>query len=123
MYTETSKDLRLWKEERSRLFTVRSTYKIACTIKRDGTTPTESSRTRDEKIRIWKQVWQLNIKLKLKHFGWKCVHNWLAMGETVKRKDMDINDRCKRCGFKKKTREHLLFYCPESELVWKLTPL
>lgn len=34
-----------------------------------------------------------------------------------------MNDTCKRCGLGKETREHLLFHCAESTLIWKIAPL
>lgn len=123
VYQQGCKDTRIWKADKSGKFTVSSAYKLACTIHSESAAPAEANRTREEKSKMWKLLWQLNIKAKLKHFLWRCVHNWLATGEALKGRGMDIDDRCKRCGLETETREHLMFHCPESELIWKLAPL
>lgn len=82
----------------------------------------ESSKTED-KGRMWKLVWQLKIKSKLNHFMWRRVHDWLVTREALKEKGMEVDNKCRRCGLATETREHLLFHCPKSILIWKLAPL
>lgn len=72
---------------------------------------------------MWRKVWKLPVKLKMKHFLWKCIHNWLATGTTVKPRGMGIDETCKRCGLATESREHLFFHCQESALIWKLAPV
>lgn len=63
---------------------------------------------------------EATYKPKLKHFLWKCLHNWLATRCTMVRIGMKVDEMCKRCGMKKETREQLFFHCHESALIWKL---
>lgn len=68
VYKEECKDKRIWRAEKSGMFTVRSAYKLVWSIRREGMAKAESSRTKKDKGRMWKLVWQLKIKSKLKHF-------------------------------------------------------
>lgn len=72
---------------------------------------------------MWRRVWKLPIKPKLKHFIWKCIHGWVASNEAVKRRGMVTEGICKRCGMENESLEHLFFQCVESTLVWKLSPV
>lgn len=69
---------------------------------------------------MWWKVWNLPIKPKLRHILWRCLHNWLATGHATKKRGMEVDDICRRCGMESETREHLLFHCQESILIWKL---
>lgn len=63
------------------------------------------------------------MKPKLKHFLWKCMHNWLPTNGVVKKRGVNCEEICKRCGLDKESREHLFFHCQESKLIWKLAPI
>lgn len=78
-----------------------------------------------EKIKggLWRKVWQLPVKPKLKHFLWRSIHNWLATGSAVRVRGTEIDDTCRRCGLEEETRKHIFFHCQESQLVWKLAPV
>lgn len=82
----------------------------------------ESSRGREEQSAMWKQVWHLPVKPKLKHFLRRCLHNWLATIAVIQDKGMAVDAICRRCGAEKETREHLFFHYSESAVIWKLTP-
>lgn len=113
----------LWNRERKCIFTVRSAYRLAFLLRKEVGARANSSRERKENGLMWKQVWRLPVKPKLKHFLWPCIHNWLATSSVVKRKGMSVDDICKRCGAGKETREHLFFQCMESAVIWKMVPI
>lgn len=119
----TSRDKLIWAREKSGLFTVKSAYKLAFAVRREVTARDESSKDREEHSKMWKMVWGLPIKPKLKHFLWRVLHNWLAIGSVVKERWMNVDDTCRRCELAKETREHLFFHCTDSALVWKVAPL
>lgn len=96
VYKEECKDKRIWRAEKSSMFTVRPAYKLAWSIRRQGMAKAESSRTKEDKGRMWKLVWQLKIKSKLKHFMWRRVHDWLATGEALKEKRMEVDNVASR---------------------------
>lgn len=100
-----------------------SAYKLACSIRKELSPCAEFSHAREDKRRMWKKVQILPVKPKLKHFLWRCIHNWLATGSAVRKGRMEVDDTCRRCGFEKKIREQLSFHCPESSLIWKVAPI
>lgn len=71
----------------------------------------ESWHAVDESRRMWRRVWRLLVKPKLKHFLWKCLHNWIATGCALQKRGMEIDKICRRCGAHQQTREHLFFHC------------
>lgn len=68
VYQGDSRDRRIWRAERRGLFTVKSAYKIACSMRREGAAKAESGRAKEDRGRMWRQVWKLYVKPKLKHF-------------------------------------------------------
>lgn len=117
------KDKLMWGMEGNGLFSVKSAYNLAYSLRRQPACTAETSHSERERRRVWRTVWQLPVKPKLKHFLWKCLHNWLAMGSVMKRRGLRIDETCKRCGLGEETIEHLFFQCHESSLIWKLAPV
>lgn len=73
---------------------------------------------------MWKSIWRLPVKTKLKHFLWRCIHNWLATSSVIKQRGMVVDDICKRCEAGIETREHLFFFHYDASAeIWKLAPL
>lgn len=52
VYKGEYKDKSIWRAEKSGVFTVRSAYKLACTIRREGMAKAESSKTMEDKGRM-----------------------------------------------------------------------
>lgn len=119
----TSRDKMVWDKEKTGVFTVKSAYRLSFSARKEASARAESSREREEQSKMWKQVWGMPIKLKLKHFLWRCIHNWLATGSVVKGRGMAVDAICRRCGLAEETREHLFFQCMDSAVIWKLAPL
>ncbi|XP_071933570.1 uncharacterized protein [Coffea arabica] len=69
---------------------------------------------------VWKKLWNLNIKMKLKHFLWRCLHNALPASETLFKRIGKGSNFCVCCGEKTETIEHLLFFCPTAQECGKL---
>ncbi|XP_027150166.1 uncharacterized protein LOC113750386 [Coffea eugenioides] len=83
----------------------------------------ERSSARNDDPTLWHQVWDLNIKHKLKHFLWKCLHNILPTNEEVHRRTCKGDKWCKCCGEEVETLEHLFFNCKAREEAWKTFPI
>lgn len=95
----------------------------AYSFRKEVVAKAESSRGKEEHRSMWKRVWRLPIKPKLKHFLWRCIPNWLSTCSVVKGNGMVVDDICRRCGAEQETREHLYFQCMESSVIWKLAPI
>lgn len=59
----------LWNRERKCMFIVRSAYRLAFLLKKEVGARAESSRERKKNGLMWKQVWRLPVKPKLKSFS------------------------------------------------------
>ncbi|XP_027167207.1 uncharacterized protein LOC113767344 [Coffea eugenioides] len=73
--------------------------------------------------RVWKELWGLNMKHKIKHFIWKCLRGVLPVNEVVMRRTGKGSPMCINCGEGVETLEHMLFKCDRAALIWKAAPL
>ena len=69
---------------------------------------------------VWKRLWRLNVKMKLKHFLWRCLQNALHANETLYKRIGKGSNLCNCCGENAETIEHIFFFCPTAQVVWKL---
>ena len=72
---------------------------------------------------IWKTLWKLNIKHKVKLFIWKCISGALPVKEAIHRRAATGDPICKGCGEELETIEHTLLQCPLAKNVWKVAPV
>ncbi|XP_016458490.2 uncharacterized protein LOC107782157 [Nicotiana tabacum] len=72
---------------------------------------------------FWDSLRNLEIKNKLKHFLRKCVINSLPVNYTLAKRLQNLDKTCKICGLESEDIEHMLFRCPQSQLVWKQSPI
>ena len=120
------KDRFYWQYSQSGSYTVKTGYAVA-----KGTVANMRSKTAHEpetsweirKHTVWKRLWSLNIKLKLKHFLWRCLQNALPANETLFKRIGKGSNICSCCGDNAETIEHMLFFCPTAKVVWKLAPV
>nr|XP_027060887.1 uncharacterized protein LOC113687483 [Coffea arabica] len=75
------------------------------------------------KRNVWKQLWHLKVKAKLKHFMWKCLQNCLPVNEQLSKRLHRGEGRCGCCGEDMETIEHLFFFCDKAVEAWKLAPV
>lgn len=117
-------DRLVWNHSKSGQYTVNSGYKWAKALDKrlrgdEGT----SSDTAERDAKLWKEIWNLNVKKKIQHFIWRACHDRIPVGTSLKKKGMMIDDVCKQCGEAKETVEHLFFFCPRARITWKLAPV
>ncbi|CAH2946199.1 MAG: hypothetical protein PPHERAN_6371 [uncultured Paraburkholderia sp.] len=77
----------------------------------------------EEEARMWKQIWSLNVKKKLKHFIWRACHDRLPVGSNVQKRGVKVDDICMQCGEASEIGEHLFFHYRKSKMIWKLAPI
>nr|XP_027120381.1 uncharacterized protein LOC113737334 [Coffea arabica] len=120
------KDRLFWKHSKSGIYTVKTGYVIAkeekeVTNQRPAPDPETSWEIR--KHTVWKTLWSLNIKLKLKHFLWRCLQNGLATKDALYKRFGIGNKFCHCCGEDMETIEHIFFTCPTAKVIWKIAPV
>ncbi|KAJ0258883.1 Ribonuclease H domain-containing protein [Hirschfeldia incana] len=107
-------DKQIWIGTKSGVYSVKSGYYSAIANKEDE---------------IWlnrgfewnKQVWNLPVAPKIKHFAWKVLKRAIPAGERLVERHINADPKCKRCGCNESII-HLLFHCPFAQQVWLLAP-
>lgn len=70
-----------------------------------------------------RNIWHLNTAPKVKMFLWKTSKGALPVGERLMARHMDIDPKCKRCGDKLESINHLLFHCSFAKKIRELASL
>ncbi|XP_071909589.1 uncharacterized protein [Coffea arabica] len=120
------KDRMFWKDSKSGSYTVKSGYARAKQERQSEGRREEAGEETSWEIRkhtIWKNLWKLNVKAKLKHFMWKVLQNCLPVKEVIHKRTGKGDPICEGCGEATETVEHLFFHCPIAEMTWKMAPV
>ena len=72
---------------------------------------------------VWKKLWHMKVKAKLKQFMWKCLQNCLPVNELLSKRLGRGEGRCGCCEEDMETIEHLFFFCENAVEGWKLAPV
>ncbi|XP_027061996.1 uncharacterized protein [Coffea arabica] len=56
--------------------------------------------------------------MKLKHFLWRCLQNGLPANEAIYKRIGKGSNLC--CGEDTETIEHIFFFCPKAQVVWRI---
>lgn len=122
--TMGSTDRLIWMPAKNGQFNVTTGYKMAQKKKKQRAGDEEASnRSKEDEVKMWDKVWQLNIKMKLKHFLWKACHDRLPVGSNLKKRGLLEDDMCRHCGEGIETIEHVFFHCAYAKSGWKLSPV
>lgn len=105
-------DERVWLPEKSGEYSTRSGYALAKMNKGDTI----------ETFNWKKCVWNVKCSPKLQHFLWKVKSNALAVGETLIKRGIQTEGKCKRCGASESIL-HVMLSCPYAQRVWRLAPI
>ena len=120
------KDRLFWKHSKSRVYTVKTGYaaaKVEGDTKNQRLAPGSETSRKIRKHTVWKRLWSLNIKMKLKHFLCRCLQNGLPANEALYKRIGKGSSLCNCCGEDTETIEHIFFFCPKAQVVWRLTPV
>lgn len=115
-----TRDKLVWNHTRNGILSVDSAYQWI-TNQQMPDKP-ESSTCVAKERNMWRRLWSMNIKGKIKHFLWRAYHNILPTGNRLLQKGLQIDAICKCCGEGPETIEHLFFDCAKSQIIWKLAP-
>ncbi|XP_071939215.1 uncharacterized protein [Coffea arabica] len=121
-----SGDMHFWIRSKHGEYSVKSCYQVLLKEERSKGSETKGdsgSSYDDSNTQIWKTLWGLNIKHKIKLFIWRCIPNTLTARETIFRRTKQGSPFCSRCGDNMETMEHILFHCEQAQKVWKLAPV
>ncbi|XP_071917188.1 uncharacterized protein [Coffea arabica] len=120
------KDRLFWNYSKSGIYTVKSGYAVAKEQSEKGNqrlAPDPEISWEVRKHTVWKRLWGLNVKMKLKHFLWRCLQNGMATNEALYKRLGTSNKICYCCGEETETIKHIFFFYPKAKVVWKLAPV
>ncbi|KAL9682248.1 hypothetical protein QQ045_014043 [Rhodiola kirilowii] len=93
-----------WKYTSNGIFSVKSAYDV---IKSSSAEMGEQSDSRRVHA-FWKKLWSSKVPNKIKVFCWRMFHNSLPDAMNLRRRGIDLDCRCKRCGFQNETALHVV---------------
>jgi ribonuclease HI len=102
-----------WNFEKSGLFSVRSTYRLAMREKYEVGVMGSSATLEGERT-VWKSIWRANISSKVKVFVWKVVRNGLPTRLNKKHRHLEQESSCLVCGHPEEDCFHAVITCPHS---------
>lgn len=117
------KDKLIWMYSNNGLYSVSSAYSLLARQKSQPAIQPESSCHRAQEQQMWKRIWALPIKGKVKHFLWRACHKFLPTGSQLQQQGLDVDGLCQGCGEEPETMEHLFFHCPKVQTIWRLSPV
>nr|XP_027093548.1 uncharacterized protein LOC113713943 [Coffea arabica] len=119
-------DNNFWIHNSNGLYSVRSAYRVL----------TEEPKAFEQELRgpastswsiqsqkIWKYLWKLNIKHKVKLFLWKCLNQALPVRHLIHSRTQQGDPICRVCGEECETVEHALLNCNHVKLVWRMATI
>ncbi|XP_027181659.1 uncharacterized protein LOC113780035 [Coffea eugenioides] len=119
-------DSNYWIHSGNGIYTVNSGYKALCkgTVQHKGRRENEAETSIASSYeKQWKWMWRLNVKSKIKHFLWKCLHGLLPVNSLVFKRTHKGDPICGGCGEQEESIEHMFFQCSKAQEVWKMAPL
>ncbi|XP_057811715.1 uncharacterized protein LOC131025953 [Salvia miltiorrhiza] len=100
------------------MYTVKSGYWLA-SLQRRRADPSTSDQSKD----LWKWIWSLEVIPKVKMFMWKCLAEALPTNSALRKKSIDLDPMCRRCGNGFEMMEHALRDCVWMKVLWVVSPL
>lgn len=113
----------IWQYSEHRNFTVASAYQWLAKRNLHNRQELEGSNNQEQKRAMWKRLWGMKVKGKIKHFMWRAFHQLLPVNTQLIRKGMSADPVCKSYGEALETCEHVFFQCKKSQLIWQLLPV
>ncbi|KAL4367152.1 hypothetical protein GQ457_05G012660 [Hibiscus cannabinus] len=112
------KDSLIWPANKNGIYSARSGY--FSVLDSSQATPI-TSQSNDPKIdkNIWKSIWKLHAPPKIRSFIWKLCYNAVATKENLHSRFHLSDGKCPRCHDSVESVEHVLFFCPHAQAVWK----
>ena len=114
-----SEDKWAWHFTKNGEFSVRSAYYLELEENKKA----RASSSTDPRKTIWEKLWAAQVPTKIKQFGWRALHQGIAVGEALRKRGCIVENVCPMCGELNEIVNHALLTCPEVNNIWKSSPL
>lgn len=111
-------DLLTWSHTKHGDLTVRSAYHLELT-RTKGAASSSSPKDVEE---LWKKVWGAKVPEKVKNLVWRALREGLPTMANMKKRGMQVDCVCPRCGEGAETTVHTLLLCREARTLWRMSP-
>ncbi|KAL4291122.1 hypothetical protein GQ457_14G012230 [Hibiscus cannabinus] len=111
-------DSLVWHPSKNRDYIVKLGYQRLMQNKRQNQAAS-SSRQEEGNETIWSNIWSLKTLPKIRNFIWKACHNVVPSNENLARRRHSNTAGCLRCGDNTESIEHIIFFCPFSQAIWR----
>jgi hypothetical protein len=116
-----------WHYERNGVFTVKSAYRLAYSLKHQNRNCVSTSSKPDGERALWNCVWKANVPPKVRVFGWRLATDTLPTRNNKFRRNLELDDTCTICGSGKEDARHATITCTKAVFLrqamrrcWKL---
>lgn len=113
----SSRDKLVWKENKAKVFSVKTAYQVALWLHHPHVGE-HSLATMDQKI--WKRIWSINVPPKVGTFVWRACFYILPTKTNLFHKKVPVDPLCSVFGQADETTVHILWECPLAHNVWAL---
>ncbi|XP_023639555.1 uncharacterized protein LOC111830929 [Capsella rubella] len=69
---------------------------------------------------LFAKVWKVQCPPKIRHFMWQVVSGCISVAANLRRRGINIDPSCVRCGHPIETANHAVFECPPARQLWAL---
>ena len=107
-------DFVAWRFEKTGMFSVKSAYKHALTLKEQKE---DEGQYRDATLgerKIWDIIWKANVPQKIHIFAWRVATNSLAVQVNRMAHHQAVLSTCSICGVEDENMFHALIICPKA---------
>jgi hypothetical protein len=109
--SKLSEDFVSWFYEKSGVFSMRSSYKLAKELKVEEGAGKQSCSTNQNGSPVWKDFWKIPLPHKVMIFGWRAINNGLAAQANKRQRRISTTSTCEICGMEEETVMHALIRC------------
>ncbi|XP_041004081.1 uncharacterized protein LOC121249435 [Juglans microcarpa x Juglans regia] len=102
----------IWTEEKNGVFSVKSAYRLIQDLR--SSSEGESLDATDQR-----KLWKMQVPKRIQIFAWRACKDILPTLHNLKKKKVDVEDRC--CFYKEAPEDvhHALVYCPSFKGLWQ----
>ncbi|KAL4367556.1 hypothetical protein GQ457_05G010050 [Hibiscus cannabinus] len=108
----------VWIHNKSGEHSVKSGYRAIMDSKIDEASPGPSY-VSSQDTTLWRSVWNLKVPPKIRNFVWKVCKNIAPTKDNLVKRFVPISPLCGRCCTEVENIEHVLFFCPYAQAVWR----
>ena len=113
--TRLPQDRIIWGLTPSGTFTTKSAYKLLVS---HASTNLAGTSSLAQQNKFWKDLWQLRVPTKIKHFAWRACNRSLPTMVNLQRRHITALDTCEECKTQPEDELHALWSCSKLVEVW-----